>query len=186
MKNKKILILGQSASGKDTLRKKLIEKGLRPAISYTTRPPRAYEKDGVDYHFTSLEKFEKLEEEGFFIESEPFRVHNGEVWKYGKSNKTIEDADVFIATPTGISNMLKKVDRNMFWIVEVEARPEIRFERLVSRGDDRAEVNRRMKADAEDFARPRDFKVDEVLTNERAWSLDQWVDEWLKYPMTYE
>lgn len=185
MKQKKILILGQTASGKDTLRKKLIEKGLRPAICYTTRPPRPYEKNGVDYHFVALQEFEKLEDEGFFIESEPFRVHNGEIWKYGKSHRTIEDADVFIVTPTGISNMLKKLNREMFWIVEVEAKPEIRFERLVFRGDDSAEVNRRMKADAQDFSRPRDFEVDEKLKNEFSYAIENWVENWCRVPELY-
>lgn len=40
MKRKKIILMGMSASGKDTLRKMLIDKGLKPAVSYTTRPIR--------------------------------------------------------------------------------------------------------------------------------------------------
>lgn len=182
MKKKKILILGQTASGKDSLRKMLLNKGLKPAISYTTRPPRPGEKDFVDYHFVSPEEYKRLEDKEFFIESESFKVHNGEIWKYGKSYQNVNEADVFIATPTGISNMLKKLNREMFWIVEVEAAPEIRFNRLISRGDNRTEVNRRMEADLKDFSKPRDFEVDEILKNESSYAIERWVENWIRVP----
>ena len=178
--------MGMSASGKDTLRKMLIDKGLKPAISYTTRPIRPGEKDGVDYHFISLEEFNRLEAEDFFIESEPFKVEGGDIWKYGKSKQTIEDADIFIATPSGVSNMLRKLDRNMFYVVEIQCRPEVRFERAILRGDDRPEANRRMKADAIDFIKmPRDFEVDEILHSEKTWPFENFVEQYLRVPPLY-
>lgn len=46
-------ILGKSASGKDSIYKKLLEDptlDLTPVIPYTTRPMREGEREGVDYH----------------------------------------------------------------------------------------------------------------------------------------
>ncbi|MFN3598057.1 MAG: guanylate kinase, partial [Rubricoccaceae bacterium] len=40
------------------------------SVSATTRPPRAHERDGVDYHFLSAEQFEQGIAEGAFAEYE--------------------------------------------------------------------------------------------------------------------
>ena len=131
---KKIALLGKSAAGKDSLRKMLLEKGFRPAISCTTRPIRANETDGVDYNFMNVEEFNRLENEKFFLESETFNVVGNHEWKYGKSYMTLVEADVFIATPNGISNMINKTSRDLFYVVEIECPNEVRIERLRKRG----------------------------------------------------
>lgn len=64
MKNqKKILsIIAPSGGGKGTIVKYLLEKYphiFSLSISATTRAPRGQEKDGVEYYFTLLGKFEK-------------------------------------------------------------------------------------------------------------------------------
>ena len=38
------------------------------SVSHTTRPPRPSEIDGQDYHFVSREKFQKMIDEGQFLE----------------------------------------------------------------------------------------------------------------------
>src|ERR1035437_3624382 len=53
----RIIICGSAASGKDHLRKKFEDKGYKYGISYTTRPPRTGEINGVDYHFLTNEEF---------------------------------------------------------------------------------------------------------------------------------
>ena len=45
-------IMGKSATGKDTIYKKIKENiDIKEYVPYTTRPIRTGEKDGVDYHF---------------------------------------------------------------------------------------------------------------------------------------
>lgn len=67
-----IIISGCSGVGKSTLIKKLLEK--HPdfvfSVSYTTRPPRKGEVDGVDYVFVSRQEFERMKKENLFLEWE--------------------------------------------------------------------------------------------------------------------
>ena len=65
-----IVISGPSGVGKDTVIKRLLEldPNLRYSVSYTTRRPRPGEVDGVNYHFVTRAEFERLIEEGAFLE----------------------------------------------------------------------------------------------------------------------
>lgn len=65
-----LVICAPSGTGKSTLIRRLREEFPRISfsISYTTRPAREGERDGVDYHFVSMERFRALAAEGFFAE----------------------------------------------------------------------------------------------------------------------
>ena len=56
-KKEKLIILGKSGSGKDYLMRKLVEKGLKPCLKWTTRPARKYEQHGVTYNFVTDTQF---------------------------------------------------------------------------------------------------------------------------------
>lgn len=60
-----IIFVGPSASGKSTIRDKF---GLNKIITYTTRSPRDYEVDGVDYYFTTKEKIIQMYKNGELLE----------------------------------------------------------------------------------------------------------------------
>jgi guanylate kinase len=47
----KIIIVGPGGSGKDFLRKKMVDKGFEYGVSFTSRPPREGEKEGIDYYY---------------------------------------------------------------------------------------------------------------------------------------
>jgi guanylate kinase len=55
------IVSGNSGSGKSTLVKRLLsdDKRLTFSVSYTTRPQRGHEQDGVDYRFVSRPAFEQ-------------------------------------------------------------------------------------------------------------------------------
>ncbi|MBQ9827942.1 MAG: guanylate kinase [Lachnospiraceae bacterium] len=77
-------IMGKSASGKDTMYKKLMadkELGLRKMVIYTTRPKRAGEIDGETYYFTDEEGYRRFEAEGKVIESRLYDTVYGP-WRY--------------------------------------------------------------------------------------------------------
>ena len=68
--NKPLMILGPSAVGKNNLINKLktkFPKVINKLPSYTTRPKRNGEIDGVDYSFITKEEFLKLKNEGKLI-----------------------------------------------------------------------------------------------------------------------
>jgi len=64
------IISAPSGAGKTTLLRKVMEElsGLRFSVSYTTRPRRANERDGEDYHFISPSLFQKMVERDEFLE----------------------------------------------------------------------------------------------------------------------
>ena len=65
--NKPLMIIGPSAVGKDTMinrLKKKFPKVIYKLPSYTTRPKRNGEIEGVDYYFVTKEEFSKLKNEG--------------------------------------------------------------------------------------------------------------------------
>lgn len=72
----RIFISGPSGVGKSTIIKEILKKnpGIVLSVSYTTRPPRIGEIDGVDYFFVSKESFEKMILSGSFLEWA--RVHD--------------------------------------------------------------------------------------------------------------
>jgi guanylate kinase len=65
-----LILSSPSGAGKTTLTRKLEQRfpELRFSTSHTTRPPRAGETDGKDYHFVDRQAFEKLVESGAFLE----------------------------------------------------------------------------------------------------------------------
>ncbi len=65
-----LVLAGTSGAGKGTLGRRLREQdpALLWSVSWTTRPPRFDEQEGVDYHFVTREEFERLREAGGFLE----------------------------------------------------------------------------------------------------------------------
>jgi guanylate kinase len=64
------VVSAPSGTGKTTVVERLVSRGgsLRQSRSYTSRPPRAGETDGVDYNFVSREAFERMAARGEFLE----------------------------------------------------------------------------------------------------------------------
>ena len=64
------IISAASGTGKTTLAERLVQilPNLRLSRSYTSRPARAGERDGVDYNFVSREHFDGMIARGEFLE----------------------------------------------------------------------------------------------------------------------
>lgn len=150
--DKRLIIVGAGASGKDTFKNYLREQGYPADVSYTTRPPRKGEAEGRDYHFITDEEFYKLESEGFFYESVTF---NG--WKYGTSNESWKEKKVCIKTPSGITQLSYK-DIKESIIVWLDIHEEYRLRRLMGRGDADT-VERRILSDRKDFFNFNNFDI---------------------------
>jgi len=82
------VVCGPSGAGKTTLVKGLMARRpkLEFSISHTTRPPRAGERDGVDYHFVTPDAFEALLADDGFAEHAAVHAH-----RYGTARSTLDD-----------------------------------------------------------------------------------------------
>ena len=92
MENLTILV-GCSASGKDTVMNRLIKEfDVKPVISYTTRPIRDCEQEGREYHFVTEEEFERMKNNDKFIETRVYKTVKGN-WYYGLPKNGINITD---------------------------------------------------------------------------------------------
>ena len=154
--NKRIVLCGAAASGKDFLRKKLESKNFKYAVSYTTRPKREGEVDGIDYFFIDDDKASEMIERGEFYEYVTF---NG--WIYGTSVEQwhqTHDESVFIMTPGGISKITEE-DRKECFIIYLDTRIDIRRNRLENRLMPGDSLERRIQADEQDFDNFKDYDI---------------------------
>ncbi len=81
------VLAAPSGAGKTSLVRALMQRepGLRFSVSYTTRPRRAAELDGRDYHFVTSEEFEAMVARGEFLEHA--RVFDN---RYGTARRQVE------------------------------------------------------------------------------------------------
>ncbi len=81
------VISSPSGGGKGTLIRRVLGNvpGLSYSVSWTTRGPRPGELDGVNYHFVSVEEFERMRDAGGFLE---WAVVHGHL--YGTSRSAVE------------------------------------------------------------------------------------------------
>lgn len=65
-----IIVVAPSGAGKSSFVDRIIVDFpiLRDTVTYTTRKMRTGESEGIPYHFVSLEKFEELKKQNFFVE----------------------------------------------------------------------------------------------------------------------
>lgn len=78
------IVAGYCGSGKSSLIKSVLsdsfsdELNIEPFVYFTTRTPRDYEVDGIDYHFVSDKEFAKMNEEGALLDvQEYYGLHYG-------------------------------------------------------------------------------------------------------------
>lgn len=169
---KNILILcGKAASGKDTLKKCIVEalelSGIEfnNVVNTTTRPPREGEVDGVNYHFCSAEEMTKKILNDEMAEAVLFND-----WVYGTENKALSEdkLNVGIFNLEGIEALRQNPNHNIF-AVYLDVEDSVRLIRYLNRENmTKEKINemfRRYKADEIDFADVDDL-VDYKLTIE--------------------
>ena len=161
-----LILVGKTASGKDSIINELVAKhGYKKIITYTSRPMRKGEKQDITYHFVSEDDFKQKIENNFFAE---WKTYNTEfdVWYYGTAIEDLENAEdnsVIILTPDGVRDVLPKLS-NKPKVFYIYANNLTIKKRLISRGDDKTEAERRLLHDNEDF-KGVENKVDKIVFN---------------------
>lgn len=150
-----VAIAGKSGSGKDTIAKALCKRYpvIHNIISCTTRPPRDYEKNGVDYHFITDKEFYKAADNGEMLEISEFNH-----WNYGTRESDIFDGiNVGVFNPEGLDSLAdceSKSSDIKIYNYYLYCDDKIRMLRLLNREEnpDVKEIIRRWKTDDQDFA----------------------------------
>jgi guanylate kinase len=161
-KREKVIILGKSGSGKDYLLRKLVEKGLKPCIKWTTRPARKFEKQDVNYNFVSDSEFIQSINENKFLAYQEFQVtpegKSTENWYYGITLKEFENSQVLIMTPGEFKNITSEQRKGCF-VVYLDIDRSVRESRLFKREDKNDSIKRRLDADEKDFQELTDYDL---------------------------
>ncbi|MFP4177447.1 MAG: guanylate kinase [Acholeplasmataceae bacterium] len=156
-----IVLVGASASGKTEVARRLLKDyGYRKVVTTTTREPRENERDGVDYHFITRERFEKLREQSAFVEVTHYGGH-----LYGIQKKDIDRYGVVIVDPNGANALALVLDKDAF-IVLIETAEGIRERRMLRRGDSGTVTKMRLDLDRSHFRMENFTRIDRVLNND--------------------
>ena len=144
------IIAAPSGAGKTSLVRALLatNPGIEVSISYTTRPRRPGERDGVDYHFVAQDTFRKLVQAGDFLEYAQVFDHY-----YGTSrSKVLEQLgsglDVILEIDWQGAQQVRRTMANTVSIFILPPSRQALEQRLISRKQDSEEVVRRRLQEA--------------------------------------
>tara|TARA_B100000686_G_scaffold196950_1_gene203790 strand:+ start:3952 stop:4485 length:534 start_codon:yes stop_codon:yes gene_type:complete len=148
-----IIFSGPSGVGKSTIINELIKhKNLYFSISHTTREKRHNEIEGSDYFFVSIDEFNNLIDNNFFIEYEQYGTDY-----YGTGKNQIEKSNnitVLDVEVNGASKLLKNNKEFIGIFIDIENEELIR--RLKTRGHNKLFIKQRM-----DLANKQRSKINE-------------------------
>jgi guanylate kinase len=136
------VISAPSGAGKTTLLREVIKQlpGLRFSVSFTTRLPRANEKEGEDYYFVSHSIFQKMVERDEFLEwAEVLGNRYGTPRPDFKKLET-QGVDLILDIDTqGAKKVMKEIVQPVL-IYLLPPSPKVLRERLINRGGDSLEM----------------------------------------------
>lgn len=155
-------LMGKSASGKDSIYKKLhsLYPQLQTLVLYTTRPMRDGEQEGVEYHFIDGLHLEPLQRDGKVIEVRTYQTVYGP-WSYA----TVDDGQIdlvkkdylVIGTLDSYEKLRNYYGKEALIPLYITVDDGVRLERALLRERQQkepkyAELCRRFLADEADFA----------------------------------
>ena len=152
-----IILTGKSCSGKDSVRRELEKYNFNNIVSYTSRPIRENEVDGIDYNFVNCGQFEKMIMTEQMIEYRTYNTlfnGNPDTWYYGLRKEKLDftKKHIVILDLDGVENFIKYYGRENCFIVYMCCPKSERERRAIERGSfDKTEWNRRLVADDKDF-----------------------------------
>lgn len=164
-----VIVSGPSGVGKDTVITALRSIPADPprhfVVTCTTRPRRAYEEDGVHYHFLSRSAFLERREAGELLEANEVHGH----W-YGTPRDEVRQAlrsghDVILKIDVQGAAVVKQKVSAALLVFLVPPSLEDLFSRLQARATESAdELDVRQRNAALELARQKDY--DHVVLNE--------------------
>ena len=180
-------LMGNSASGKDTIHSALLEDrslDLKRVVLYTTRPRRKGETEGIEYHFVTEEQLSELESENRIIEVRHYDTVHG-IWSYATvDDGSLDTSDhnyLAIGTLESYVKLRNHFGEDKVFPLYIEVEDGIRLRRALDREMKQEhpryqEMCRRFLADSEDFS---EEKLSEAGIERRFLNtdLDKCIDE---------
>ena len=161
MSGRLFVITAPSGAGKTSLIDAVMrdDPSLKISVSYTTRPPRPGEKDGVDYHFVDEPTFRTMREAGEFLESA--EVHGNH---YGTAKQVILEAvkggdDLILEIDWQGAQQVRRLYPQCIGIFILPPTIEELERRMRTRGQDSdAVIRRRLENAREELSHAGEFK----------------------------
>lgn len=156
-------IMGKSASGKDSIYRKILEREelhLQKMVLYTTRPIRQGEVEGNEYFFVDDDTLKQLENVGKVIESRSYDTVRG-VWTYFTADDGKIDLKnnnyLSIGTLESYQKLANYYGKDSICPIYIEVEDGERLKRAIKREGKQEkpvyeEVCRRFLADGQDFS----------------------------------
>jgi guanylate kinase len=169
-----IILVGASASGKTEIKKQLVKNyHYEQCITTTTRPKRAHEIDGVDYHFLSEEDFINLKTNDMFLETTLYQSY-----LYGTQKKDLKVNAIIVLDPFGANKLFQMKSLKPF-IVYIDAAKALRKQRMLERGDEPLIVEKRLIFDQKTFQKDNFNHFHLYIKNENKpmTSITKYIDE---------
>ena len=124
-----IIFSGPSGVGKSTIINELIKhKNLYFSISHTTREKRHNEIDGSDYFFVSIDEFNNLIDNNFFIEYEKYGTDY-----YGTGKNQIDESNKITVLDVEVNGASKLLKNNKEFIEVGATTPLTKFESYIQK-----------------------------------------------------
>ena len=164
MDGKLFIVMGKSATGKDTLYVRIRERHpeLLPVIPYTTRPIREGEKEGEEYRFVDEDAMKNMQKQGSIIESRCYHTIRGDWYYFTAADEQLAGSEdhIMITTLEGYEKIRDYFGSDHVIPIYIEVSDVTRIERALGREKKEetpcvAEVCRRYLADDEDFSEDR-------------------------------
>ena len=169
-KNMLVLLSGVSGAGKDTIKNELINRmqNVVSLPSFTSRKPRNFEQEGVQYHFVTKEEFkEKIKNNEFY----EYDIHHENY--YGTSrkllNEKIKSGKIIVKDieVNGTENLIKilKNETKLVTIFLKVNKEELKH-RLINRGDDLTEAEMELRLSRLEYEESKIGLYDYVIKND--------------------
>lgn len=155
-----LVLTGPSASGKTEIVKILIAKyHLNKFVTYTTRPMRVGEVNGIDYHFITTNEFLIMKDNNEFIETTYYNNNY-----YGSRIKDVDFNKVVILDPSGVNAFYQAIGEEIIAMF-LDTPEEIRKIRMIERGDNLGIIEKRILSDRQTFKKENYLHLDFSFKN---------------------
>lgn len=160
-------VMGKSSSGKDTIYKSILDrmqskKNIKTLTIYTTRPMRAGESQGKEYHFVNESTWNELNKAGKIIESRIYKRVQDEVKYFTVDDENINLHDINyigIGTLESYEQMCNYYGAEIMTPIYIQVEDGQRLLRAIERESQQEkeiqnfkEICRRYIADEDDFS----------------------------------